>query len=346
MSTKMPTLDDMLDPDKKVAPVQPEVPKKEESPKKPKEEKAKDTGNSDKKIKKKKTKKKEEKKEEHKEEPKKEEIKVEIKKEEPKEEPKKEEEKKVEIKKEEPKEEPKKEEEKKEESKEEEKKEEPKVEEEKKEEKKEPKKPREPEPKIPTDFTELINEINDMKKAGNEKYKTGQIEEALLKYKEAHEKLEKELPKIDKERDYNPQSSELFTLFIQLSQNLSLCYFKTEKYEESIKLDQQIISRDNNYDKAYFRLFKCYLKLGKKAQAVYFGNILLGFDEETKKRYEETIPEIEQVKKSLQEEYDAIRAKERKEMMKSIAKYAIPIVILIAAFGIYFFMFRKKKIAQ
>ena len=328
MSTKMPTLDDMLDPDKKVAPVQPEVPKKEESPKKPKEEKAKDTGNSDKKIKKKKTKKKEEKKEE------------------PKEEPKKEEEKKVEIKKEEPKEEPKKEEEKKEESKEEEKKEEPKVEEEKKEEKKEPKKPREPEPKIPTDFTELINEINDMKKAGNEKYKTGQIEEALLKYKEAHEKLEKELPKIDKERDYNPQSSELFTLFIQLSQNLSLCYFKTEKYEESIKLDQQIISRDNNYDKAYFRLFKCYLKLGKKAQAVYFGNILLGFDEETKKRYEETIPEIEQVKKSLQEEYDAIRAKERKEMMKSIAKYAIPIVILIAAFGIYFFMFRKKKIAN
>jgi hypothetical protein len=62
----------MLDPDKKVAPVQPEVPKKEESPKKPKEEKAKDTGNSDKKIKKKKTKKKEEKKEKHKEEHKKE----------------------------------------------------------------------------------------------------------------------------------------------------------------------------------------------------------------------------------------------------------------------------------
>ena len=185
-----------------------------------------------------------------------------------------------------------------------------------------------------------------MKKEGNEKYKNGQIEEALLKYKEAHEKLEKELPKIDKERDYNPQSSELFTLFIQLSQNLSLCYFKTEKFEESIKLDQQIIARDNNYDKAYFRLFKSYLKLGKKAQAVYFGNHLLGFDEETKKRYEEIIPEIEQAKKSLQEEYDAIRAKERKEMMKSIAKYAIPIVVLIAAFCIYFFMFRKKKIAQ
>ena len=361
MSTKMPTLEDMLNPDKNVQPVQQEVPNKEESPKKPQEDKTKDKDSSGKKIKKKKTKKKEEKKEEPKKEEQKKEDKVEeSKKEEPKEEkkeepkkeepkkeePKKEEAKKEEPKKEEPKEEPKKEEEKKEEPKEEEKKEEPKVEEEKKEEKKEPKKPREPEPKIPSDFSELINEINNMKKEGNEKYKNGQIEEALLKYKEAHEKLEKELPKIDKERDYNPQSSELFTLFIQLSQNLSLCYFKTEKFEESIKLDQQIIARDNNYDKAYFRLFKSYLKLGKKAQAVYFGNHLLGFDEETKKRYEEIIPEIEQAKKSLQEEYDAIRAKERKEMMKSIAKYAIPIVVLIAAFCIYFFMFRKKKIAQ
>ena len=361
MSTKMPTLEDMLNPDKNVQPVQQEVPNKEESPKKPQEDKTKDKDSSGKKIKKKKTKKKEEKKEEQKkeeekkedkvEEPKKEEPKEEKKEEPKKEEPKKEEAKKEEPKKEEPKkeepkEEPKKEEEKKEEPKEEEKKEEPKIEEEKKEEKKEPKKPREPEPKIPSDFSELINEINNMKKEGNEKYKNGQIEEALLKYKEAHEKLEKELPKIDKERDYNPQSSELFTLFIQLSQNLSLCYFKTEKFEESIKLDQQIIARDNNYDKAYFRLFKSYLKLGKKAQAVYFGNHLLGFDEETKKRYEEIIPEIEQAKKSLQEEYDAIRAKERKEMMKSIAKYAIPIVVLIAAFCIYFFMFRKKKIAQ
>ena len=273
--------------------------------------------------------KKEEKVEDKKVEDKKEEKKEEVKKEEVK----KEEEKKEEDKKEEPK-------------KEEEKKEEPKVEEEPKKEEKEPKKPREPEPKIPTDFTELIKEINDMKKSGNEKFKDKQIEEASKIYKEAYEKLEKELPKIDKERDYNPQSSDLFTLFIQLSQNLSLCYFKTEKYDDSINLDQKIIARDKNYDKAYFRLFKSYLKQGKKAQAVYFGNFLLGFDEETKKKYEEIIPEIEQTKKSLQEEYDAIRAQQRKEMMKSIAKYAIPIIVLIGAFAIYFFMFRKKRIAK
>ena len=239
----------------------------------------------------------------------------------------------------------KKEEHKKEEKKEEHKKEE-KKEEHKKEEKKEPKMPSEPEPKIPTDYTELINEINKKKDEGNEEFKKGYIEGALSKYKEAYEKLEKEWPNIDKERDYNPQSSELLTLLIKLSQNLSLCYFKLENYEESIKLDQQIIARDKNYDKSYARLFQSYLKQGKKQQAVYFGIFLLGFDEETKKKYEEVIPEIEEAKKDLQAEYDAIRAKERKEMLKSFAKYAIPIVILIAAFAIYFFVFKKKKIAQ
>ena len=283
-------------------------------------------------------KKEEQKKEEaEKEEPKKEEDK--------KEEPKKEEEKKEEPKKvEEKKEEPKKEEEKKEEPKKEE--EGPKIEGEQKEEKKEPKKPREPEPKIPTDFTELIKEINDLKKEGNGLYKNGSLEEAITKYKTAYEKLEKEIPKIDRERDYNPQSSELFTLFIQISQNLSLCYFKTEKYEESIQLDSKIIARDRHYDKSYCRLFQSDLKLDKKAQAVYFGNILLNFDEETKKKYEEVIPIIEETKKTLQAEYDAIRAKERKEMCKSIAKYAVPIIILIAAFAIYFFVFKKKKIGK
>ena len=334
MSSDLPTMGDMIDPDKNVEPVT-ENSTKKESPKKTKTDNTKEKGKSDKKTKKKGTKKK---KEDKKVEEKKEDKKVEDKKEEKKEEVKKEEVKKEEEKKEEDKkEEPKKEEEKKEE---------PKIEEEPKKEEKEPKKPREPEPKIPTDFTELIKEINDMKKSGNEKFKDKQIEEASKIYKEAYEKLEKELPKIDKERDYNPQSSDLFTLFIQLSQNLSLCYFKTEKYDDSINLDQKIIARDKNYDKAYFRLFKSYLKQGKKAQAVYFGNFLLGFDEETKKKYEEVIPEIEQTKKSLQEEYDAIRAKERKEMMKSIAKYAIPLIVLIGAFAIYFFMFRKKRIAK
>ena len=272
-----------------------------------------------------------------KEEPKKEELKVE---EEPKkEEPKKEDDKKDEVKLEE---EPKKEEP----NKEDDKKDEPKVEEEKKKKKEAPKQPREPEPKIPTDFTELKNELNKIKEDGNALYSNKSYEEAIEKYKQGYDKLNEVLPQINRERSYNPQSEELLTLSRQIMSNLSLCYSKTEKYQESIDLDLKIISFEPNYDKSYARLFSNYLKIGKKDQAVYYGNGLLKFDDETKKKYEELINEINEAQKSLQAEYDAIRAKERKEMLKNIAKYAIPIIVLIAAFGIYFFYFKRKRIAK
>ena len=123
--------------------------------------------------------------------------------------------------------------------------------------------------------------------------------------------------------------------------NLSLCYTKTEKYQESIDLDLKIISNDPMYDKSYLRLFKNYKQLNKIEQAVYFGDILLKFDDETKNKYKDEIADIEEEKKKLQAEYDKIRAEERKKMLKNFAKYAIPIVILLAAVGIYYFAFKK-----
>jgi tetratricopeptide (TPR) repeat protein len=311
MSSPLPTLNDMLNPDKNKAPrVNPEEQREE--------------------------KKEEQIFEEVKEEPKKleappvEEVKEE------KEEPKKQEAPPVE--------EVKKEEEKKEEEQKEE--EQPKVEEQPKKKKKIPKRPREPEPKVPTDFRELIKELKDIKNAGNDLYKKESYEEAISKYKEGYEQLEKQISQINLERSYNPQSEELITLYKQFMSNLSLCYSKTEKYQESIDLDLKLISVDQNYDKAYQRLFNNYLKINKKDQAVYFGDIFLKFDEETIKRYEGLKETIEETKKSLQAEYDAIRAKERKEMLKSIGKYAIPVVILIAAVAIYFLVFKKKQIAK
>ena len=311
MSSPLPTLNDMLNPDKNKAPqVNPEEQKEE--------------------------KKEEQILEEVKEEPKKQEAPPVEEVKEEKEEPKKQEAPPVE--------EVKKEEEKKEEEQKEE--EQPKVEEQPKKKKKIPKRPREPEPKVPTDFRELIKELKDIKNAGNDLYKKESYEEAISKYKEGYEQLEKQISQINLERSYNPQSEELITLYKQFMSNLSLCYSKTEKYQESIDLDLKIISIDQNYDKAYQRLFNNYLKINKKDQAVYFGDIFLKFDEETIKRYEGLKETIEETKKSLQAEYDAIRAKERKEMLKSIGKYAIPVVILIAAVAIYFLVFKKKQIAK
>ena len=327
MSSSLPTLNDMLDPEKKQEPQKNPQSQKEES--KPKEESEQEKISTPlqevETIVMEKDSQEEAKQEEKKEEAQpSEEIKKEEKKEEnapPVEE----------IKLEENKEEIKKEKE-----------DEPKVEEEKKKKKEIPKKPREPEPEIPSDFRELIKELKDMKNSGNDLFKKESFEEAISRYQEALEKLEPELPKINHERSYNPQSIELLTLYKQIMSNLSLCYSKKNKYQESIDLDLKIISIDQNYDKAYARLLNNYLNINKKEQAVYFGEILAKFHDETKEKYKKELTKLEEIKKKLQDEYNRKRAEERKIMLKKFAKYGLPLIVLIAAVAIYFYVFKKK----
>ena len=283
--------------------------------------------------------------EKEKEEEVKEEVKVEEKekeeevKEEVKEEEKKEEEVKEEVKEEEKKEEEVKEEEKKEEVKEEVK------EEEKKEEKKEaPKAPREPEPKIPTDFHSEIAELKDLKTEGNNLIKSD-LEKAIEKYEEAYKKSSELIPKAYKEKDYNKeQCSEIILLNKQIMSNLSLSYQKKGEYEKSIDLDLKIIAADTNYDKSYARLFLNYMNINKPQSAVYYGTLLKkNFSEETKEKYKDLIPKIEEEEKKIQKEIDEYKAKQRSETIKSILKYAIPILVLIIAIVVYFLVFKKNN---
>ena len=338
MDIKLKTLDEMLkdtDEEKKEEEKKEEEPKKEEKKEKKEEEEEEE----------------EKKEEEKKEEKKKEE---EPKKEEPKEEEPKEEEKKEEEKKEE--EEPKKEEPKEEEKKEEE---EPKKEEKKevkKEDKKEdeegpkveikepPKPPREPEPKIPSNFKPQIEELKQLKAEGNNLIKT-ELDKAIEKYEEAYKKSSELIPKAYKEKEYNEeQSLEIILLHKQIMSNLSLSYQKKEEYQKSIDLDLKIISSDPHYDKSYARLFSNYMKLGKPNIAVYYGTLLKkNFSEETKEKYKELIPQINEEELKFQKEIDEFKAKQRSETIKSIMKYAIPILILVVAVLIYLFVFKKNS---
>ena len=74
--------------------------------------------------------------------------------------------------------------------------------------------------------------------------------------------------------------------------------------------------------------------------------MLLKFDDETKKKYEkgDIINKINNLKNEMKAEYEEKKAKERKEMIKKIAKYGIPILVLIIAVCLYFFVFKKKQI--
>ena len=126
--------------------------------------------------------------------------------------------------------------------------------------------------------------------------------------------------------------------------NLSLSYQKKGEYEKSIDLDLKIIAADTNYDKSYARLFMNYMNINKPQSAVYYGTLLKkNFSEETKEKYKDLIPKIEEEEKKIQKEIDEYKAKQRSDTIKSILKYAIPILVLVIAIVVYFLVFKKNN---
>ena len=235
------------------------------------------------------------------------------------------------------KEEPKKEDKPKEEAKKEEKKEEdaPKVE--------NTEKPKEPKPKIPSDFFQSISQLKSLKEEGNSLINTD-LDSALSKYEEGYQLSDKIMETASQEREYNPQVAEIDTVRKQIMSNLALAYFKKENYKKSAELDIKIISIDAKYDKSYARLFKAYSALGNTDQAVYFGHKLkTEFTQETVDKYKDLLPLIEEEEKKQKKTIDEYRAVERSKTMKSIAKYAVPLLVLVAAGLVYFFFFKKKN---
>ena len=235
------------------------------------------------------------------------------------------------------KEEPKKEDKPKEEAKKEEKKEEdaPKVE--------NTEKPKEPKPKIPSDFSQSISQLKSLKEEGNSLIKTD-LDSALSKYEEGYQLSDKIMETASQEREYNSQVAEIDTVRKQIMSNLALAYFKKENYKKSAELDIKIISIDAKYDKSYARLFKAYSALGNTDQAVYFGHKLkTEFTQETVDKYKDLLPLIEEEEKKQKKTIDEYRAVERSKTMKSIAKYAVPLLVLVAAGLVYFFFFKKKN---
>lgn len=190
---------------------------------------------------------------------------------------------------------------------------------------------------------ELIKQLKEIELAGNEFYKKKLYDNAINKYKEGYEIINKELLEVNRNRmlAYHPEIQEFISLSKHIMSNLSLSYLKKEKYEESIQIDKKIFSLDPKYDKSYARLFNSYLKLNKKAEAVFFGDILIkNFNNEVKEKYKDLIPIIEKEKKNLEIEYEIEKENKKKEARKNFLKFFIPFIILIIS-SVYFRFFKK-----
>ena len=188
-----------------------------------------------------------------------------------------------------------------------------------------------------------IKILKEIRNEGNILYKNKSYDKAIEKYNEGYKIINEQLLEVNRNRmsAYSPEIQNFYTISKDIMSNLSLSYIKKEKYQESIQLDKKIIFIDGKYDKSYARLFKSFLKLNKKAEAVFFGDILIkNFDDKVKENYKDLIPEIEKEKKKFEIEYEIEKEKKRIEERNNFLKYIISIFVLIA--GFFYYLFFKK----
>jgi len=193
-------------------------------------------------------------------------------------------------------------------------------------------------PASKADFTQLISDLTKIKDEGNALYKKKKIEEAEKKYEEGIKLFAKESPLINKERGINEQCKEVLILYQKILSNLALSFYKRENYEKAIEYDLKIIEDFPKFGKSIVRLFNSYSKLGKNQQAVYYGDLFLELDQETRDKFKGTQDKVKDEKQRLKE----IQKAERDKIKKEFAKYSVPALILLLAI-LTFLLFKKNK---
>jgi tetratricopeptide (TPR) repeat protein len=190
---------------------------------------------------------------------------------------------------------------------------------------------------IKVDFSKLITDLTKIKDEGNALYKEKKLEEAKQKFVEGLELFKKESPLVNKERGNNEQCKEVLILYRKILSNLALCYYKEKNFEKAIEYDLKNIEDNPKFGKSIVRLFNSYSKLNKIQQAVYYGDLFLELDHETRDKFKGTQTKVQEEKNRLKK----IQQQEKEKIKKDFAKYGIPALILLLAI-LVFLLFRKK----
>ena len=189
-----------------------------------------------------------------------------------------------------------------------------------------------------TDFSNLISELTKIKDEGNSLYKEKKIEEAKNKFKEGNDKFEKESSLVNREKENNEQCKDVLLLLKKILSNLALCYYKQGKYKESIEYDLKIISNYPKFGKSIVRLFNAYLRLNNLQQAVYYGDLFLELDQETRDKFKGTQTKVQNEKIKLKK----IQKEEKEKIKKDFVKFTVPGLVLLLGI-LFFLLFRKSN---
>jgi len=182
-----------------------------------------------------------------------------------------------------------------------------------------------------SDFSNLLNNLENIKNEGNSLYKKKQVEEAKTKFYEGYKLFEKESNIIYNEFYINEQCENLIIIYKKILSNLALCYYKQENYNKSIEFDLKLIALEPKFGKSIVRLFNSYSKINKCQQAIFYGELFMDLDKEIRNKFND----VEQKFDKEQIKLNKLQKEEKSRIKKSIFIFCSPIIILFLSAIIY-----------
>ena len=184
-----------------------------------------------------------------------------------------------------------------------------------------------------TDFSNLLREVSNLMDTADKLDKNNKLEEEKNKFMEAYEKLESELPQINNECWNNNKCQELFLLYKKILSKIALYHYRQKNYKEAIIYDLKMITYEPKNDETIIRLFNSYSKINKSQQAIFYGELFMELDEETKGKHRE-------MEKNIEEEKQKLIKIHQNRIKKNIMKFGV--CLLIIPLSILLFYLLKK----
>ena len=174
----------------------------------------------------------------------------------------------------------------------------------------------------------ILSELKKIKDEGNVLYENNNLEEAKNVFLNGYNLFHKEIKVIDNANLENIMN-EIFIEYKKILSKLANCYYKQEKYEDSIIYDLKLIELEPKNCKSLARLFYSYSKLNKCQQAIFYGEIIMDLSDDGKNKFMD-------ISKKVIEEKNKLSKIQEKEFLKHIfIAFGSVTVIILAAFLFY-----------
>ena len=174
----------------------------------------------------------------------------------------------------------------------------------------------------------ILSELKKIKDEGNVLYENNNLEEAKNVFLNGYNLFHKEINVINNTH-LESIINEIFIEYKKILSKLAKCYYKQEKYEDSIIYDLKLIELEPKNCKSLARLFYSYSKLNKCQQAIFYGEIIMDLSDDGKNKFMD-------ISKKVIEEKNKLSKIQEKEFLKHIfIAFGSVTVFILAAFLFY-----------